>query len=372
MTAEQFQYQNLGWLFESFNRNYHILLGSSNFEHRKEIDIDAILESLFGYPADDYISILLIVFWLCMQHPDPLSAPERLYKKKINTILNIENIRRFIEYYSCSYQDLRKSPLGKQLLYSKPFIKTDRHKEYLSSSLYLVAMLMANGLYWSVRDYYSNQSGQKFVNLFGHLFEDYIKELGSTYCGIDEWNVLPEENEKSADFLFNLGLAHLFIESKSSLLRLDAKQQTPTPEAVKSFIDKTINKAYAQLVSSVKHYDCSQKNLPSIKIILLYDDFSNQSLLQRSASSIFDNDGSCFIMTIREFEILLYLHKNNKAISDKVIQFLIDQSNREPLQRKSITYIYDELLLWQYTHFTGELNYFQKSMVKLENELGLE
>lgn len=34
MSAEQFQYQNLWWIFEKFNRDYYILLAAKNFEHR--------------------------------------------------------------------------------------------------------------------------------------------------------------------------------------------------------------------------------------------------------------------------------------------------------------------------------------------------
>ena len=74
MTAEQFLYQNLWWIFEKFNRDYYILLAATDFEHRTEIDVDEVVKEIFRYSADDYIAILLMVFWLCMQHPDPLSA----------------------------------------------------------------------------------------------------------------------------------------------------------------------------------------------------------------------------------------------------------------------------------------------------------
>lgn len=37
MTAEQFQYQNMQWIFERFNRNYYILLAASHFEHRSAV-----------------------------------------------------------------------------------------------------------------------------------------------------------------------------------------------------------------------------------------------------------------------------------------------------------------------------------------------
>lgn len=177
MTAEQFQYQNLWWIYEKFNRDYYILLAGKNFEHRSKIDTNAAVKEVFGCSVDDYIAILLMIFWLCSQHPDPLSAPESLYCRKENTILTTENITKFIGYYSCDYKELREDSLGKQLLYSKPFIKTQRYGVYLAVSMYLVSMMVGNGLYWLVRDYYFKQGTQKFVNAFGLLFEDYIKDL---------------------------------------------------------------------------------------------------------------------------------------------------------------------------------------------------
>ena len=182
MSAEQFQYQNLQWIFEKFNRDYYILVAAKNFEHRNIIDTNAIVKEVFGYSADDYVAILLMIYWLCSQCPDPLSAPERIYCRKENTILTTENITRFIDYYSCDYKGLRSNSLGKQLFYSKPFIKTQRHGMYLAVSMYLVAMMVGNGLYWLVRDYYFKQHTQMFVNAFGLLFEDYIKDLASNYC----------------------------------------------------------------------------------------------------------------------------------------------------------------------------------------------
>ena len=79
MTAEQFLYQNWRWIFEKFNRDYYILLAATDFEHREQIDTNTVVKDVLGYSADDYIAILLMVFWLCSKHPDPLSAPENLY-----------------------------------------------------------------------------------------------------------------------------------------------------------------------------------------------------------------------------------------------------------------------------------------------------
>lgn len=86
MTSEQFQYQNLYLMFEKLNRTYHILVAAKNYEHRNEIDTDTVFKNVFGFSAEDYLVVLLMVFWLCTQHPDPLNAPENLYRKKDSTV----------------------------------------------------------------------------------------------------------------------------------------------------------------------------------------------------------------------------------------------------------------------------------------------
>lgn len=367
MTAEQFQYQNLWWIFEKFNRDYYMLLEAKNFEHRSEIDTNAVVKEVFGYSPDDYVTILLMVFWLCSQHPDPLSAPENLYCRKENTILTPENITHFIEYYSCNYKELREHSLGKQLLYSKPFIKTQRHKLYLSVSIFLVAMIVGNGLYWLVRDYYLKHGSQKFVNAFGLIFEDYIKDLATNYFESSKWNILSVGAKKGADFVFDFGSLQMLIESKSSLLKLDAKQQVPNLKSADTFFNHTISEAYAQLNSSYAQIN-GKVDVPVIKIILLYDEFFNTAIIELSKREIFEKDPLCFVMTIRELEILLYFHRNDKAKEQQILDVLLD-SIRSDGVGKNIGTIYDELCIYKNPHLDGEMDYFFKVMKYFGNNL---
>lgn len=367
ITAEQFQYQNLQWIFEKFNRDYYILLAAEGFKHRNEIDTNLVVKETLGYLADDYIAILLMVFWLCTQHPDPLTAPESLYCRKENTILTTENITKFIEYYSCTYKDLREHTLGKQLMYSKPFVRTQRNGSYLAVSAYLVAMLVGNGLYWLVRDYYLRQGTQKFVNAFGLLFEDYIEDLALNYCEHSEWQKLPTGHKKAADFIFDFGSLKMLIESKSSLLKLDAKQQVPNLKSADSFFNNTLKKAHKQLNSSYEHLKntCS---VPIVKIILLYDEFSNTSVIESSMREIFEQDSSCYVMTIRELEMLLYIHHNDKPTERKIMDRLLE-SIIPGGERNNLGTIYSDLSIYKNQHFDGRMDYFSKSMKYFEENL---
>lgn len=365
MTAEQFQYQSLGLILEKLNRTYHILFAAKNYEHRYMLDANAAVKNVLGFSAKEYLAIVFIVWWLCSKHPDPLSAPEEIYKKHSDSVLTKENITKFIKCYSSSYEEIRKSQFGHQILYSKPFILTDRKKEYLSSSVYLVQLLLGNGLYWLVRDYYREK--QKFTNAFGYLFEDYIKELANMYCEAEEWQVIPQSKEPGADFIFELGKIKLIVESKASLLKLDAKQQVPNLESSDDFFNKIIKESYGQLNATYVQFE-NKTQIYTIKIILLYDDFSNSSIIEMSIPEIFEKDPNCFIMSIREFEILLYLKKNDKNQFDLIVNTLL-QTSKEDNSRKSISGIYKELKIEKNSHFYGERDYVSKIIERLKIDL---
>ena len=141
ITAEQFQYENIGWIYEKFNRDYYILLAAKNFEHRSLIDTNAIVRELLGLTADEYSMVLFMIFGLSRLNPIPLSWYDCSATSDLPQIISKENIEKDIACYSCTYKELRNTPLWKQLLYAKPFIKTQRGQPYISCSIYLVAML---------------------------------------------------------------------------------------------------------------------------------------------------------------------------------------------------------------------------------------
>lgn len=183
MSYEQFKYANPAWIYQNYNRNYHMLIGSPNINREKIVDINVITNELFGLTAEELLEVEYIIWWLCSIHPDPLSAPEKLYRKKENSILTKKNLERVISYYSVTYEQVRNSSLGKQIFYNKPFVITQKTKETIAVSFYLVQMMIADGLYWLIRDYYHNNHwGQKFINAFGEMFEDYLDWEQNSRC----------------------------------------------------------------------------------------------------------------------------------------------------------------------------------------------
>ena len=138
MSYEQFKYRNPEWIYQNFNRNYHILIGSSNINRNKLVDANMITKELFELTVEETLAVEWTVLWLCYNCPAPLSLSEKKYRKKDERILTKNNIERIIDYYSVTYEQVRKSPLGKQIFYSKPFVITQKKREKLAVSIYLV------------------------------------------------------------------------------------------------------------------------------------------------------------------------------------------------------------------------------------------
>jgi hypothetical protein len=366
ITSEQFLFHNMVWIFQSYNRNYHILKKAKTQIQSIGINIDEITIEKFGFTSDEFISLMLILFWLSMQHPDPLSAPEEMYMKTSNTVLRKKNLEKIVDYYSCSYLDIRRSPLKKQLLYSKPFIKTDRDSRYIVSSMHLIAMTLADGLYWIVRDYYNEKKSQKFINAFGYMFEDYLIELANRFLDKDQLKKLPQTNMKGADYRVEFDNAILLIEQKSALLGLSAKKQVPDLECIDKFYTRNIIEAYEQIQSTIEG---TEEEKPILKIILLYENFFNTGLIESSMPEIFEKDRSCWIMTIRDFETLLVTNKKDYVKCSEVISKLLTVKQEELNSSQSVLSLLDDMNLLNNVAFEGDFDYFQKAMEKLKYEL---
>ena len=134
MSYEQFKYENPEWVYQNFNRNYHILIGSLSINRDGLVDANMITKEIFEFTVEETLAVEWTVLWLCYNCPAPLSLSEKKYRKKDERILTKNNIERIIDYYSVTYEQVRKSPLGKQIFYSKPFVITQKKREKLAVS----------------------------------------------------------------------------------------------------------------------------------------------------------------------------------------------------------------------------------------------
>ena len=366
MTYEQFKYQNLAWTYQSFSRNYHILLGSSKINRDEIININEITKELFGLSADEYLTNLLYLLWLCSERPDPLGAEDVLYKHGTNSILTKENLKKIADYHSATYDDVRKSPIQKQLFYSKPFVITQKNKETIMVSMYLVQMLFADCLYWLIRDYYYiNGKGTGFINAFGTMFEEYFTELAEIYLAEGMWHKIPEHEKKSADFFVEFEEVVFLFELKSGLLGIRAKQQAPDVQQIDTFYKRNILEAYEQLKISEMEYQ-GQKQV--IKIFLLYESMTNTQIAMSSIPEIFVDDTRCYIMTIEDLEMMLATYKNDQEKFAKVVKILLDNQNSNT-QVTSVLHVLNDCDAVGVMHFIEDRDYFMKIAKRMEQEL---
>lgn len=358
MSYEQFKYKNPEWIYQNFNRNYHILIGASSINRDKLVDANMITKEIFELTVEETLAVEWVVLWLCYNCPSPLSLPEKVYRKKDERILTKNNIERIIDYYSVTYEQVRKSPLGKQIFYSKPFVITQKKREKLAVSIYLVQMMLADGLYWLIRDYYrNNQKGQVFVNAFGEMFEDYFEELMGEYLKNSFWHKIPENKKKSADYYVEFEKAVFIFELKSGMLEIGAKQQTPNVEQINIFYKRNIEKAYKQLKNSELEY---KGDKPVIKIFLLYESMpSNTQMIISSLPELFEKDSNCYVMTIEELEMFLTTYKKDRVKFDNIVSRLITSENGAR-RYKSVFEVLREYQATENMQFTGEKDYFEK------------
>lgn len=365
MTYEQFKYQNLAWPIQNFCRNYHMLIGSPNINREKIIDINQITEELFGVKVDTLLAVEVMIRWLCSKNPDPLSAPENLYYRSESSVITKETLKKVIAYYSITYEEIRNSPIGKQIFYSKPFVVTKKTQENIMVSFYLLTMFFADGLYWLVRDYYRNNNwGQKFINAFGEMFEDYFEEVASIYLDEKQWYKISEQKKNSADYYVEFDEVIILFELKSGLLGVGAKQQIPDIQQIDKFYKRNISKAYKQLKTSEKEF---QGNKPILKIFLLYESATNTQIIISSMPDIFVKDKGCYIMKIEDLEMLLATYQKERERFKKVIHALVQNENSEG-KCESVLKVLNDYGAIGDMHFTGERDYFNCILKKFEKD----
>ena len=96
-----------------------------------------------------------------------------------------------------------------------------------------------------------------------------------------------------------------------------------------------------------------------IKITLLYDEFSNASIIEQSISDIYANDPDSYVMTIRDLEILLHAHKYDKEKCEEFCTQLATNVKGTG-ERESIGAILEKMDMVCNPHLEGDMDYFMK------------
>lgn len=337
---------------ESFSREKYILESVSRKNHTKntyDIDIANIFVETTNFSTDEHSSIILYIA-ICFIISKGIIFNTDINTKSNSHIFTNKNILNVLSKNSITVEKIRNSKLNRQIFYSKPIIKIQ--DSYIASNYFMILSLFENSNYWVIRNKFNSMKSQTFLNAFGSYFEIYVEEILS-YCSnnnqfrhIDETN-----NGKRADWIINFGQYKFIVEQKSTLSLLGIKQNQPDIVSMKQYILKTWGEAVRQLSETQTALNIEKP----IKIILLYEDYYKAECLDELFKLDCDlkNDNNYWLVTIREFEMLLITYKNSPDLFFKIINEKIDS---------------------EYTHSLGgrELEIFLRKNNIIENQYLIE
>lgn len=332
--GEQFKAEEPAVVFDNLSRDLYMLFELNN---ECEFDMEKAVYDEIGLPWDQVVAFLMFAWFGFTQ----VSTLSEISKKLVwSSKEKKEQFENVIRRYSVDYEEVRKSPLGRQILYTKPYIKTQKG-EIIAVSAYLDFFLCEHCILWLIRDHFKKQGRQDFTNYFGGLFEKYFLELMQNCLDESEYERIPEGKEKRADWKVTIGSYKFLVEQKSTIIRLSAKQQQSDIIAMKDFAKGTILKAIRQLEKTEK--DLSDGKY--IKIILLYEDYLKPEILEQ----FFDmpecniiNDNYYWLATIDEMERLFKIAKESQKLFNKIVSEKIDREINHSKEGKSIMQLLNE------------------------------
>ena len=334
--GEQFKFQSLK-AFDSLGRDLYIIFEVSK-KCSKQYDFNRCVEEEVGVGWKDVVTSLLLA-WLgytrCNTMEQIIDMCGFASEKKRCVF------EKVISYYTTSYHEVRNSPLKRQLLYAKPFVKTQRN-EVIGLGPYLNLSVLEHSIFWILRNYFQKQetNKQEFTNYFGECFEQYFMELLQLYVDGNSFKKIPEKEKRRADWKIRLGKYNFLIEQKSSVMMLSVKQQNTDVKAYEQYVKKTVIEAIEQLNSTESDFNEGQY----IKVILLYEDYIKAELLDAVfglPECTVENDHLFWLMTIDEMERLLWLYKNNKTVFMRIIEEKVDREISFSKEGRSIELLLD-------------------------------
>jgi hypothetical protein len=309
--GEQFKTEIPALVFDNMSRDLYMLLELTDED---SFDVKGTILDEIGVSWDKVITYLMLG-WFGFTEADTLSDVNK--KLAWEGDINRNEFEKVILRYTTSYDEVRQSKFKRQILYTKPYIKT-QHGEIVSANSYLTLFLCEHSILWLLRDYFKKKGSQSFTNYFGELFEKYLAELFNECLEPHEFMRIKEDDTEKADWRLTIGDNRFLIEQKSTVMRLSAKQQHTDIDAIKEFAKRTVLKAVSQLNNTEKEFADGKY----IKIILLYEDYLEPELLEQfmeMPECTVDNDNYFWLMTIEEAEMLFGLCKSDRAIFAEIV-----------------------------------------------------
>lgn len=327
VAGEQFKHQEIGEVFNCLHRELFILLDIGK-TISEGLDVETEFIRITGMSWRTMLANLYIL-WGAFQYNDTLS--DVISNVHCRNEEDLRLIEKSANSYASAYEEIRNSPLKRQIFYAKPFVRTQRG-EVVSISPFVVLSCIEHSIQWTIRNDYMSRGirVEKFTSFFGKCFEGYFLHLLGKYLSADEYRKIEEGREKRADWEINIDSYKILVEQKASLLRLDVKQQETNIGHLEEYARKALREAIEQLNTT----EASLQNGKYIKIILLYEDYLFDEFLDYVFSDPdfpIKNDNFYWMVTIGEMEQLLFLRKNDPVKFEQVMR---EKTSREVCQNK--------------------------------------
>lgn len=327
--GEQKKFQHPQILLENFCREKYILETIST-KADEQLEFAKAFKDETSMTTDEYSSLILILFTYFFGH-NPCCS-----KKTVSEMSDMKpEFAKIITSYTTTIDEIKCSDLKRQIFYSKPILKIDN--EYICVNPFLLLFSFVNSNFWVIRNKFLREGSRRFTSLFGKYFELYLEELLSYYLDADKFKHIPESNrDNRADWYIKTDKYEFLIEQKSTISRLSIKQNTPNIEDLIIHIKSCWGKAVKQLTNTEKSLKISN----AIKIILVYDDYyqcESLDLLFKLDTFLVD-DNLYWLVTIREFEMLMHLYKTSPDLFDEIINEKIEAETKKSLSGRDLSY----------------------------------
>ncbi|MCD8489671.1 MAG: hypothetical protein LRZ84_23770 [Desertifilum sp.] len=257
------------------------------------IDINDAIKDIFKLNFKEILLLSLYFFKIAKNGFFRLEENIENYSSAIKLYLDINKQKALIKHISCNYQDFRlclqkDNPPSSEYekfrfnpLVSNPVIIPDRNLEPGYSQVYitpiprLIYEKVTRGLYFTLENYFKENTRNQFTVEFGSVFQEYVGLLLTKAVGEDnvkpEWQYGPKKQRKDTpDWLVVLNDFAVLIEVKKSHLNLEAKKWSEVDEMQK-YIKQNIGKGVNQMwkfEEDIRNGNCHlPENLKNINIV---------------------------------------------------------------------------------------------------------
>jgi len=351
--GEQMKIEQLRNVFDNAARELYML-----FEIAPKlnlVDVDRIVKEEVGVNWSVLCASLFLA-WFGFSREATLENMKRAIAW--DEEFTLEDFERVLARYTATYDDVKDSVLKRQVLYTKPYIRTKRG-ELISINCFLNLFIYEHCVLWAVRDHFNKQKDQQFTAIFGKIFEEYFGDLLNAYLPQGSIQRIPEiAGAKRADWRFEVCGYTFLLEQKSTILQLAAKQQQSDYEAIEKYAERNIIKAIRQLSITEKE----DVGRTCIKVILLYEDYLGSDIIDHVFSleeCDITNDGYYWIATIETMERFLSLAHRNPVKCEAIIREKIQLDQEKSISGRSLFYLLKDELGNEYLG-RKEIDYYRE------------